>query len=81
MGKKCKIVTPCSPSCRVRVRAGLTVLMENGVRKEHTRGKMRSVSTQGINGTRGKLKIWLASEGGSYTDHVFGLPEGVPVAV
>ena len=42
------------------------------VRKEHIRGKMRSVSIQWIDGTWGKLKMWLASKGGSYTDHVLG---------
>ena len=41
-------------------------------RKEQLRGKMRTVSTQGIDGAWGNLKIWLAAKGGANTDHVLG---------
>ena len=51
------------------------------VRKEHIRGKLRSVSTQGIDGTWGKLKIWLAAKGGVYTDHTLGYLKEFMVAV
>ena len=33
---------------------------------------MRTVSTQGIDGAWGNLKIWLAAKGGANTDHVLG---------
>ena len=36
------------------------------------RGKMRTVSTQGIDGAWGRLKAWLNAKGGVYTDHVEG---------
>ena len=42
------------------------------MRKEQFRGTMRTVSTQGIDGTWGRLKIWLAAKGGVHTDHVLG---------
>ena len=42
------------------------------MRKEHVRGKISTVSTQGIDGTWCRLKIWLAAKGGGYTDHLLG---------
>ena len=41
-------------------------------RKEVIMGKMRTVSTQGIDGAWGNLKIWLAAKGGANTDHSLG---------
>jgi len=41
-------------------------------RKEVIRGKMRVISTQGIDGAWGNLKIWLAAKGGANTDHILG---------
>ena len=41
-------------------------------RKEMLRGKLRVVSTQGIDGAWGNLKTWFNSKGGVMTDHIFG---------
>ena len=41
-------------------------------RKETIRCKMRTVSTQGIDGACGRLKVWLGPKGGVYADHVLG---------
>ena len=41
-------------------------------RKEHFRGKLRTVSTQGIDGVWGNLKTWFAAKGGVNTDHILG---------
>ena len=40
------------------------------VRREHLRGCLRCVSTQGIDGTWGRLKMWFSSKGGIPSDHV-----------
>ena len=40
-------------------------------RKKQLRGKMRTVSTQGIEGAWGNMKIWIAAKGAN-TNHVLG---------
>ena len=42
------------------------------VRKEKFRGRLRTVSTQGIDGAWGNLKTWFNSKGGVYSDHILG---------
>ena len=41
-------------------------------RKEFIRGKHRTVSTQGIDGAWGHLKMWLAAKSGVNSDHLEG---------
>ena len=42
------------------------------VRHDLLRGKRRTVSTQGIDGAWGHLKMWLASKSGVNSDHIEG---------
>jgi len=40
------------------------------VRKEHVRGKLCVISTNGIDGTSGRLKNWIRAEGGVDSGHI-----------
>lgn len=82
-GKAGKVCT--AQGCRARVSAVSNGLLEGGVhfrsvdhnsgefmRKETFRGRLRVVSSQGIDGTWGNLKNWLRSKGGISDDHILG---------
>ena len=50
------------------------------VRKEHLWGRLRVVSTQGFDGTWGRLKTFLRARGGVSVDHLESSVKEVPVA-
>lgn len=42
-------------------------------REQRIRGRLRSISTQGIDGTWGRLKTWLKARGGAMPDQMLGV--------